>query len=53
MIKYFQDLLHTLQRIEQHLAKIEEHNERMASCVKNSMRTYGERKYFVTGHWND
>lgn len=46
IIGYFLDLLLTLKKIEEHLAKV-------SSCVAQNRRDYGHKKYFITGHWND
>jgi hypothetical protein len=46
MINYFKELLQTLKKIEQHL-------EKLASCVQTSHRNYGDRVSISTKHWND
>jgi hypothetical protein len=46
IIKYFKELLCTLNRIESHLSKI-------ASCVNENNRGYGDKNTFSTKHWND
>jgi len=46
MLNYFRELLLTLKRIESHL-------ERLASCVRDSGRGYGDNRSLSTKHWND
>lgn len=46
MIAYFRELLATLKRIEEHLA-------RLASCVKTRHHTHGDQASLSTKHWND
>lgn len=46
MFNYFKDVLATLKRIEEHLAKL-------AACVRESDRDYGDRGSISTKHWND
>ncbi len=46
MIKYFIELLTTLKNIERHLCKL-------ASCVQESRKGFGDRYSISSKHWND
>ena len=46
MIKYCKDLLATLNKIEEHLAKI-------AGCVRVDHHGHGDKQSISTKHWND
>jgi hypothetical protein len=46
MIKYFKELLTTLKNIEQSLNKI-------AACVRQSHRSYGDSSSISIKYWND
>jgi len=46
MFNYFKEILATLTRIAEHLAKL-------AACVRESDRGYGDRRSIYIKHWND
>lgn len=46
IIAYFRELLETLKRIEIHL-------RRLAECVQESSRDYGDKRSISVTHWND